>query len=629
MRGHARAHTHRHQIRLLSVVSIVLVLSVASVAGQQQTVEERARPALSLHYTTAVMDGAFDHYRVRIEVRHRAEPATRFVLPKWAPGAYRITQWYTGISDVEAEDLEGGSLEVRHTEDSEWEVVNGSTSDFVFSYSVAAPTRRNDQGVPMLNNRHYLYDQGGLIDGPRTWMYVSGAKETRVITHFELPGEWRVATGLNPTPDPFVFSAESYDWLIDSPTMVGAQGNLHLWRFISWGVPFTIAYDAAGQEIGFDTEAFVASVKRVCDYQASVFGGFPFAHYTFLYDNGGGGGLEHLRSTTIGGAAGRLETDPNALWNITAHEFFHTWNVKRLRPYVLGPFDYQRPNRTQNLWLSEGVTDTYTAFTGIRAGFFTPEEFYEAIGHSIASWMGNPAQPYAAPARMSWTSWDSRQRNPNGTVSYYTQGEVLGVALDLIIREATGNERSLDDVMRILMKEHGGEFVEKPGFRTEDVIRICSEVAGRDLYDFFEAYVLGTARPDWATYFSYAGLDYAEEEIEVPDLGFFASNTPEGPVIRFVNEQSAAYKAGLRAGDRVLSVDGKEAATSGRLAGAVQQKGVGGRVRLVVQRGSEQQTIRWRIKPRRVLQVSITERAEATPEQLAVRRGLLTGATGR
>jgi predicted metalloprotease with PDZ domain len=626
--------TPRKQITTLLVLMTFLMatipaLMVVAADAQPVTVEERARSPLSLQYTTSISGNDFDRFRIAIEVHHRAEATTRFVLPRWAPGAYRIVNWHEGIGDVAAGGVEGSQLEVSRLGDSIWEVSNGVVSDFVFSYTVRAGVERGPDGVPRLNNRHYLYDQGGLIDGPRSWMYVEGQKDVRVVAHFDLPANWIVATGLNPTPDPHVFSAEDYDWLIDCPTLMGSEGNIHLWRFKSWGVPFTIAYDAAGQPVRFDHAAFTASVKRICDYQASIFGGFPFPHYTFIYDNGGGGGLEHLRSTTIGGAAERLETSPDALWNITAHEFFHTWNVKRIRPYALGPFDYQQPNRTQSLWLAEGVTDTYTAFTGIRAGYFKPEEFYEGLARSISSWMGSPAQPHAAPARMSWTTgWDPRDRNPYGTISYYTQGEVIGTLLDLIIREATQNVRSLDDVMRILMWEHGGEFLERPGFSAEDVMRICSEVAGKDLYDFFEDHVLGTVKPDWAEYFSYAGLQYRESLVELPDVGFFASNIEEGALVRRVTRGGAASRAGLRINDRIVSINGAAVANAGQAARAVQSAGIGGDVGMVVLRGGQEQRVTWKLEARTILEIEILENPEATPAQRAVREGFLTGKTG-
>ncbi len=618
--------------RRLIVLSILLGLSglAAAVSLQAQTrpVEERAAPPVSVQYVTRVVPGEFDAYRVLIRVQHLDAGTACFWIPRWSPGYYRIMEWHEGISEVRAAGADGTALSVEPTGESSWTVANGPVRDFTLSYRVAAPTSERE-GIPYAMTRHYLYDRGGLISGPRTWMYLEGHTDQRFLVHFDLPGGWVVATGLNPTPDPHVFWAENYDWLIDCPTLVGQDANIHRWQFVSWGVPFTVAYDGAGQGVTFDAAAFVASLKRICDCEAAFFGGFPCQHYTFIYYNGGGGGLEHLRSTTIGMNRQGLERDPLSLWNITAHEFFHLWNVKRIRPTALGPFDYQVENRTESLWISEGITETYTAFTGIRAGFWTPQEYYDNFARSIQSWMGSPARPYAAPARMSWTTWDGRERNPNGTVSYYTQGEVLGMALDLIIREATDNRRSLDDVMRILMREYGGENLEREGFGTEDFIYVCQDVAGIELYDFFEAHVLGTQKPDWAQYLGYAGLTCRESEEEVVRLDIRCADSPDGPVVRSVSEGSAPARAGLRAGDRVTALGGDSVASARDVTRLLSEMARGDRVRVTVVREGGSRDLTWRIETMIELRVEIGESAEATPRQLRLRRGFLTGAVDR
>jgi len=388
-----------------------------------------------------------------------------------------------------------------------------------------------------------------------------------------------------------------------------------------------VAYDAAGEEIRFDHQAFVDSIKRLVDYEASIFGGYPFPHYAFLFDNGRGGGLEHLRSTTIGAPASRLQEDPESRWWVTAHEFFHVWNVKRIRPYVLGPFDYQGANRTESLWVSEGMTETYTGFTGVRTGHLTPEEYYEEVAGAIASWMGSPAQPYASPARMSWTVWDGSERNPHGRISYYTQGEVLGVGLDLVIRQETANRRSLDDVFRILMNEYGGEYLEQPGFRTEDLIRLVNDVVGRDMYDFFEDYVHGTEVPPWEEWFSYAGLEYRETRTTVADEAFRVTNTEEGPRVVRVQAGSNAEKAGLQPGDIILAVGPEQTSTAGAAAMAVRGAGAGTQIEVRIRRGEEEQVLSWGVDSRERVEVSIRETREPSPRQQAIREGMLTGTT--
>ncbi|MFO7768030.1 MAG: PDZ domain-containing protein [bacterium] len=623
-----------HRPRRMYTFAVALLLTLALQAplpltAAAQDLETRTAPPLDLQYTTTVRTGRSERFEVRIHVRHRREEESRFLLPRWAPGAYRFVPWYEGISRVRAEGPDGRPLPVSRDGDYGWLVRNGRVGEFTLSYRVAASAARDEEGKPRLNNRHYLWEQGGLLDGPRTWMYLEGEEERRILARFELPEKWVTVSGLNPTPDPLVFQARDYDWFIDCPVMMGSPGNLNIWRFTSWGVPFTVAYDAAGEEIWFDHEAFVESIKRIADYQASIFGGHPFTHFAFLYDNGGGGGLEHLRSTTIGAPASRLEQDPEARWGVTAHEFFHAWNVKRIRPYVLGPFDYQGANRTESLWVSEGMTNTYTDFTGVRTGHLTPEEFYEDVAGAIASWMGNPAQPHAPPARMSWTVWDGAERNPHGRISYYTQGEVLGIGLDLIIRQETANRRSLDDVFRILMNEHGGKYLEAPGFRTEDLIRVVNDVVGRDMYDFFEDFVYGTEVPAWEGWFAYAGLEYRETRTTVADEAFRVTNTEEGPRVVRVQAGSNAEAAGLHRGDVIVAVGSEETSTAGAAAMAVREAGVGTRLQVRVLREGEEQTLEWAVDARERVEVSIREMREPSPRQEAIREGMLTGTTRR
>jgi len=616
-------HLPYRRFRLYPLLLLVLMSAPGTGRAQSDTVSERGQPPVTLQYTTTVREGSWDNYLITIRVRHLAADEARFFLPRWAPGAYRLVPWHTAISEVAARTVDDSPLAVDHPAETEWVVETGGAEEFLFSYLVEARAG-NRNGRLYLNNRHYLHSLGGLIDGPASWMYLEGAVDDRIIIDFELPVEWCVATGLNRTPDPYVFWAEDYDWLIDCPTMMGAESNLHRWRFSSWGVPFEIAWDASGEELTFDVETFVESVRRVVDCQAAMFGGFPFEHFTFLYDNGGGGGLEHLRSTTIGAAQNRLLEDPEVLWNITAHEFYHVWNVKRIRPKVLGPFDYQQPNRTQSLWVSEGMTETYTAFTGVRAGFMTPREYYNSFATSIALWMGNPAQPYAPPARMSWTTWDRNERNPHGFISYYTQGEVLGMALDLIIREATDNRRSLDDVMRILMNEHGGENLEQPGFGTEEMLYICSDVAGYDLYDFFEQHVTGTVPPDWGLYLGYAGLEYSAEQVKIPELGFtFLPQTDL--VVRAVPSGGPVAEAGLRAGDRVVTANGVRAESTLGVYRQLMQLGADEQVKVTVIREGSEVTLEWPMASRSELRVAISEMSAPTSRQLLIRNGFVTG----
>jgi predicted metalloprotease with PDZ domain len=229
-------------------------------------------------------------------------------------------------------------------------------------YRVGYPSAAAAQAA---NNRAFLRETGALLDGPATYLYLAEHKLAPAHVTFEVPAGWRIATGLVPTTEPRTFFAPSYDVLADSPVLMGA---LRVWRFTAAGAPVQVAYWPQPDATPFDTAAFVASVRAIVDSAAGIFGGVPYRDFAFLYVDGAGGGLEHLNSTTIGAPSAALAADPRSRTSVTAHEFFHLWNVKRLRPAPLGPFDYQRPVRTTALWWSEGVTDFFADEIERRAG---------------------------------------------------------------------------------------------------------------------------------------------------------------------------------------------------------------------------------------------------------------------
>ncbi|MGH7534355.1 MAG: hypothetical protein ACREMG_02090, partial [Gemmatimonadales bacterium] len=215
----------------------------------------------------------------------------------------------------------------------------------------------------------------------------------------------------------------------------------------------------------------------------------------------------HLNSTTIGIDPARLALDPWYRRETTAHEFFHTWNVKRIRPVELGPFDYTRPVRTLGLWISEGFTDYYTQLILVRAGLDSTPEFERKIATAIASHRGNPGRLTISPERASWTTWDGREANGGESISYYLQGQLLGLLLDLTIRDSTDNRRSLDDLMRYLYDHYAGER----GFTSEDVLNAALAATGLDLHDFWRKYVSGTTEIPWNDFLRAPGwqVDFA------------------------------------------------------------------------------------------------------------------------
>ncbi|MBI1749551.1 MAG: M61 family metallopeptidase [Acidobacteria bacterium] len=297
----------------------------------------------------------------------------------------------------------------------------------------------------------------------------------------------------------------------------------------------------------------------------------PFAEYWFLMHiwPGGRGGLEHLNSTQINYSsdwdslrpAGRYATDYELKLAVLSHEFYHAWNVKRLRPKALGPFDYSREVHTPALWISEGLTSYYGDLTLLRAGLLTPQRYLDSIAQLLTEFEQQPGRSERSIEDTSWDTWfrpgvmgDTNLLNAN--YSYYDGGQIAGHLLDFAIRQATGNQKSLDDWMRLLYQRHA---LPKPGFEPEDAVRAANEVAGRDIGEIFRRYISGKEPVPYETFFGYAGIQV--DRMPAPSLawiGVSVTRDDDGRArINNITPGSPAEDAGLDRGDVIVAVDGK------------------------------------------------------------------------
>ena len=463
-------------------------------------IQRSERTAPKVDYTVTVVEGDWSALYVELAIANAPNPA-RLVIPAWAPGNYSLMASAKNITGVAAFTETGEPLAVTPDSANGWTVDTKGAARIVVRY--AAADRREHGFWSRANNRWFLRASSGLIDGPRTFMYLDGWKLTPSHVTFRLPTGWQIGTGLVSTTDSTVYWAPSYDVLIDSPVLLG---RFVTHQFTAGGVPHRAVVDLNGTAPAYDAAAFTDMLRRISETAIGIFGAAPYKDFTFIF-TGIGGGLEHLNSTTIGIDPARLARDPWYRRETTAHEFFHAWNVKRIRPAELGPFDYTRPVRTLGLWVSEGVTDYYTELILVRAGLDSTPEFERKIATAITSHRGNPGRLAISPERASWTTWDGREANGGESISYYLQGQLLGLLLDLTIRDSTDNRRSLDDLMRYLYDHYAGER----GFTSEDVLNAALAATGLDLHDFWRKFVSGTTEIPWNSFLRAAGwkVDFA------------------------------------------------------------------------------------------------------------------------
>jgi predicted metalloprotease with PDZ domain len=517
------------------------------------------------------------HYELRFErpsthlmdVTIRAEdlkgPSVEFAMPDWAPGSYYLENYAANVQSFRAVGSDGKELNWRKTDSQTWHIELAGASAVTVFYKVFGDALRNNQA--QYNERH------AFIGGPSVWMYLVGGKERPVDLTIAVPAGWKVATGMEHTSD-HTFRAADYNWFADAPLEISDFAEKD---FQVLGTTYhVIVHDVEGQKdfakFAQDMQKFVETIVPIFSSVTGAEQAAPFKDYSFLFHvwPNTGGGLEHLNSTQINFSKGWDSQDPvpgygnhyNLKLYVTAHEFFHAWNVKRLRPLPLGPFDYSQMVHTPSLWISEGVTSYYGALALARAGLITPQQYLDEISHVITNFEQNPGRHERSIEETSWDTWFngdtvSQPNNlKNTNYSYYDGGQIMGHILDFAIRQDTKNQKSLDDWMRLLYSRYA---LPKPGFPPDDAVKAASEVAGVDVSELFSKYISGKEPIPYEKYFAYAGIDVEKKlELEKPWLGVIHSKSDDGHAkITNVIPGSSADTAGLDRDDIVIGIDGR------------------------------------------------------------------------
>ncbi|MBK8101647.1 MAG: M61 family metallopeptidase [Planctomycetes bacterium] len=454
----------------------------------------RAQTAPTAHYTVHAtgateVDGAIP---LRVSLRIDAPPGERtvFEIPVWTPGSYRLREFPERIGDVQAR-VGDRPVPAERLNRTAWQVRHGKADGVELSYSIAI--KAGDRFLDPAKTRRCI-----TYEGPAVYLYARGLERAPCHIRFDLPAGWSPASGLQPQADGSFFAAD-YDVLADCPVKLGV---FQKFSFQSHGAQVEVILDSVS-DLEFDSQRWLSGLQAITDEGGAIFGGLPCDRYVFLFTAGAradGGGLEHLNSTAIGISRNALRRDPASTFGIAAHEFFHVWNVKRLRPIELGPFFYDRPNRTTGLWLAEGVTSYYGDVLQARAGQMSPERFWQAQAAGISDFESTPGRAHTSLEQASFRVWDKQA--PDRVVDYYGGGQVIGLLLDLEIRAATKNGKSLDDAMVAMLR-----FCEekKRGLTADEIVAVCSQVAGTDLGWLFDQHVRGTVVPDYERILGHAG----------------------------------------------------------------------------------------------------------------------------
>lgn len=583
-----------------------------------------ALPALcqTFAFTVSMEHPANHYYHVELHCTGLSGDAQDFKMPVWMPGYYRIMDYSKDVVNFQAADGAGHPIPWTKTNKNTWRVKTAGAAQIALSYDVYAFTR--------FVGNNYLDDQRGYFVGPAMYVYVPGMIDRPATVRFRLPQGWSsVANGLDPVNgDPNLFSAPDFDMLYDCPTLLGRQEHF---QFEVKGVPHAIVAEDVPESV--DRGKIAADLKKIVEAATTMMGEIPYRHYTFLLMGRGAGGVEHLTSAAML-FDGTSLTNPDGYrrWlSFAAHEYFHTYNVKRIRPIALGPFDYDRENFTTMLWESEGFTSYYQDLLVRRAGLSTDRQYFATLTNNISTYENSPGHLFQSAAQSSVDTWLHGDNAANTTISYYNKGPAIGAMLDYKIRSETNNRQSLDDVMRALYKEYFKQ--KKRGFTDEEFRAVCERIAGAPLAEIFDDYVATTKPVDYAKYFALAGLKIDTELRGEPGayLGAEAGNGGRGGrgapgadnphVISRVDYDSPADHAGLSVQDEILAIDGMRVGNG--LADALRSRQAGDRIRILVARDRGTREIEVVLGARMERSFKIQPVENPTPLQSAILRDLL------
>jgi len=505
-------------------------------------------------------------------------------LPVWN-ALYQVRDFAKYVNWLRAKDRAGHTLAIRELDTSRWRITgtqDGATVEYQIFVDSPGPFGTQ------FNSNHAFFNLAELL------MYPVDARNQLMVVRFnQIPEGWRVATPLASAPENR-FSAENYDRLVDSPVEIGTFRESD---FDEGGAHYRVVVDAESGD--YDMEKIAAMLHKITSAATTWMDDRPFDSYMFLYHfpkGPAGGGMEHSYSTAIEVNADVLARAPEVLASVTAHEFFHLWNVKRIRPQTLEPVDYTKENFTRVLWFSEGCTSTASDIIRLSGGLLDESHFERELASGIAELERRPAHLTQSAEESSLNAWlegDAYYRSPERSISYYNKGELLGIMLDLAVREASHGRASLREVFQWMNQNYAknGRF-----FPDSDGVRAAAEaVSHADLGWFFTRYVAGTDEIPWNDFFRSVGLRLLEGKSTVADAGFVASRNFDGPMtVASVTARGEAERAGLQPGNVVLEINGTAAGQESAQEISLLAPGDTITVKIRARRGGERE-LKWKV----------------------------------
>ena len=573
--------------------------------------------AAPIEYTVNLADAQRHLVHVRIHLPEGAAERD-LQLPVWN-ALYQVRDFAQYVVSVSCHAPFGQALAVRKLDKTSWRI-SGAQPGADFEYDIIA-SLPGPFGAEY-NSDHAFFNLAEIL------MYAVDTRASPVRVSFTgLPNYWLIATSMTAAgpelaPGPGTFTARNYDEMVDSPVEIGAFAQ----AFIpASGVNYRIVVHATTGD--YDMGRLIEMVRSIVRYETGWMDDLPFNDYLFIFHfprGPGGGGMEHANAAVIEMNAEAAKYDPVTLASLTAHEFFHLWNVKRIRPQSLEPIDYTHEQYTRALWFAEGVTSTVADYILLRANLMDETRWLHYLEREISVYERRPAhltQSVEDASVDTWLEKYSEYHLPQRSISYYNKGELIGVLLDLAVRDSTAGQKSLRDVFRWMNRNYAQKHKFFPD--TEGVRQAVEAITGKDFKDFFSACVTHAAPLPYNDYFKTVGLELKPRRELAPYAGFVAVRNFDGPaVVAAVDESSDARRQGLATGDVILLVNGKP------LAGSIEERiaamPVGASVKLRVSGWDGKRDVKFKLVGREQEEFTIVNVTTLNPDQRARRAAWLT-----
>ena len=488
-------------------------------------------------------------FEVTLTVTNWQDSFLNLKMPVWTPGSYLVREYSRQVQNFAVQEKDSNTpLESQKISKNHWQITTENCTNIIINYQVFA----NELTV----RTNHLDATHGYFNGAAMFLFVPGYEQQPLQVSILPPEDWQVTTTLPPVRGMVkTFEAENFDVLVDSPFEIGKQ---RIYDFEVLGKPHQLAIWGQGN---VNPQQIIEDTKKIIEVEADLYGGLPYQRYLFLLHLAGSayGGLEHKESCSlIYNRFGFRDSEKyNRFIQLVAHEFFHLWNVKRIRPKELENFDYEQENYTPSLWFCEGTTSYYDLLIPCWAGIYEPKIFLEALSKDITRLQTTPGRKVQSLSESSFDAWIKLYRrdanSDNNQISYYLKGEIVSLMLDLLIRAKHQNRRSLNDVMRLMWHRFG---IEEVGFTPCQLKETIESVAEVNLDEFFQRYIDETQELPLDEYLEPFGLHLvAVTEDSLPHLGIKLDNRNGRAIIKFVEANSPAELAGIDTEDELLAIN--------------------------------------------------------------------------